>query len=918
MAKVSKKMRVLGVLVLVLHSCSASLRVQTWNNALALSSPQCSTKAGFDFSASACAIDPAVPLTSVRFDGSFLPPPAKDGAKIEVMVECNLPVRLFIHSWKLVDAWDFAPQPDKPALVNHTGASDFTVVASMSYPLRLEMLSFGAAQASLRVLWRKSGGSGTWSEVAADQMSSTIAPSELRRQALQASLGVGWNTWHRASAAAHVHLPSGFGVALALQSDAGAKAVSWDAVDKCLNGTDCFVRPGRHTLNGSLTEMIQRLSAVGTVDPALVTATSVQLGREGVMLLLEANPMAATKSYSALRLLATAGFYFGCEAYDNASACGTYTSTIGSPLGWPSLAISIVAGAVDAKRTPDAKRTQAIAFDAATSTVCIVVAPHARRVQVAEDGAAPLPRTAKECIALAQSSRSAYDGALDRRFPRAKVGQHRDAAEAIQSVVGWNVMWDFSVKVVTPVSRSFGVRFVAPVWLWDTYFCTLLAAVAEETPTAKAIAYSNLIEVTRPTVMGNVPGIRTLTQVATDRSKPFVGALVALSHWKRFHDTWIITQIFDDLLLWANWIRDRRTLPVTSTGRDGDGEVLVGGLIALGSDNVTTAVQGGIACSRKHAVWESGLDNSVRMRPLFVCVPPLAALTFPPSLSPSLPPSSLRHAAQPMYDGVDVVRVDAPNACLLPLADVGMTGLYLSTLDSLAQLAEALNRTVLASELRARHAAMAMSVNELLWDDAQSVYANRFLNGTFSQRISPFNFHVMLSGAATVERVDAMVSKWLLTDEGFCLTDKSKTKSSTYTAGGGVGAAAAASASMPCRYGLPSIAHSDAAFTDQNYWRGRTWGPMNYLVYIGLDHPKYAALASVQVAKKRLANASLSLLMGEWLTNHHVCENYNAETGVGGGPRPKGENFSTGASSNLFYHWGGLLGYVSLIEHKLV
>jgi glycogen debranching enzyme len=242
-----------------------------------------------------------------------------------------------------------------------------------------------------------------------------------------------------------------------------------------------------------------------------------------------------------------------------------------------------------------------------------------------------------------------------------------------------------------------------------------------------------------------------------------------------------------------------------------------------------------------------------------------------------------------------------------------MTGLYLSTLDSLAQLAEALNRTVLASELRARHAAMAMSVNELLWDDAQSVYANRFLNGTFSQRISPFNFHVMLSGAATVERVDAMVSKWLLTDEGFCLTDKSKTKSSTYTAGGGAGAAAAASASMPCRYGLPSIAHSDAAFTDQNYWRGRTWGPMNYLVYIGLDHPKYAALASVQVAKKRLANASLSLLMGEWLTNHHVCENYNAETGVGGGPRPKG-----GGSSNPFYHWGGLLGYVSLIEHKLV
>ena len=39
---------------------------------------------------------------------------------------------------------------------------------------------------------------------------------------------------------------------------------------------------------------------------------------------------------------------------------------------------------------------------------------------------------------------------------------------------------------------------------------------------------------------------------------------------------------------------------------------------------------------------------------------------------------------------------------------------------------------------------------------------------------------------------------------------------------------------------IPSIARNDPAFYDQNYWRGRIWGPMNFLVYLGLrncDHP---------------------------------------------------------------------------------
>ena len=35
---------------------------------------------------------------------------------------------------------------------------------------------------------------------------------------------------------------------------------------------------------------------------------------------------------------------------------------------------------------------------------------------------------------------------------------------------------------------------------------------------------------------------------------------------------------------------------------------------------------------------------------------------------------------------------------------------------------------------------------------------------------------------------------------------------------------------------IPSIAFNDPAFKDQDYWRGRIWGPMNYLVYLGLQN----------------------------------------------------------------------------------
>ncbi len=97
---------------------------------------------------------------------------------------------------------------------------------------------------------------------------------------------------------------------------------------------------------------------------------------------------------------------------------------------------------------------------------------------------------------------------------------------------------------------------------------------------------------------------------------------------------------------------------------------------------------------------------------------------------------------------------------------------------------------------------------------------------------------------------------------------------------------------------IPSIARDDPAFADQNYWRGRIWGPMNYLVYLGLRN-----YGDTEVGQE-FAGKSYSLFLKEWSEKGHVYENYNAIAGTG----------DDVYSSDRFYHWGALLAYVEYME----
>ena len=64
-----------------------------------------------------------------------------------------------------------------------------------------------------------------------------------------------------------------------------------------------------------------------------------------------------------------------------------------------------------------------------------------------------------------------------------------------------------------------------------------------------------------------MPGFRTALDSVQDRSKPFVGAMVLELLHAKFKDRWIVELLFDDLLMWTDWIRDKRIEEPAGLGR---------------------------------------------------------------------------------------------------------------------------------------------------------------------------------------------------------------------------------------------------------------------------------------------------------------------------------------------------------------
>ena len=223
----------------------------------------------------------------------------------------------------------------------------------------------------------------------------------------------------------------------------------------------------------------------------------------------------------------------------------------------------------------------------------------------------------------------------------------------------------------------------------------------------------------------------------------------------------------------------------------------------------------------------------------------------------------------PMYDDVPF---DATRH-VLQLWDVGLNGLYVSECDALADIAGVLGRAEEAKELRQRADTVRAAMTAKLWDEQFGLFLNKRVDsGELSRRISPTNFYALLARAATPAQAERMIREHFYNPAEFW-----------------------------GEWVLPSIARNDPAYPEQSYWRGRIWGPMNFLAYISLRQ------YDLTQARRDLVEKSKALLLKSWSAHGHVLENYNAETGDNTVAQGK-------MGGDSFYYWGGLLGTIALME----
>ncbi|MBE6936147.1 MAG: hypothetical protein E7458_06535 [Ruminococcaceae bacterium] len=221
----------------------------------------------------------------------------------------------------------------------------------------------------------------------------------------------------------------------------------------------------------------------------------------------------------------------------------------------------------------------------------------------------------------------------------------------------------------------------------------------------------------------------------------------------------------------------------------------------------------------------------------------------------------------PMYDDIPYDE----STGLMKMADVGLTGLYCMDCEALADIARILGRPERDEiEARGRRADAGM---QTLWDEEFGFFCNRNeVTGELSHRIGPTNFYAAFCPSVTAEQNERVCRHYFNPEE------------------------------FHGEFVIPTIARNDPAYPDQMYWRGRIWAPTNFLAYLA-----FRRMGAKEVCAD-LAKRSEALFLQEWRAHGHIHENYSGDDGWGC-PNPR---------SDKFYHWGGLLSLIALIEEGYV
>jgi hypothetical protein len=368
---------------------------------------------------------------------------------------------------------------------------------------------------------------------------------------------------------------------------------------------------------------------------------------------------------------------------------------------------------------------------------------------------------------------------------------------------------------------------------WDAVFQALQADL--QSPSMAEASILGLLRDASPN--GFIPNAATGWGMTEDRSEPPLAAYAALKLYKEHGNLQFIETAFPALYRWHQW---------WPTARDGNHN----GLLEWGSNPVDT-----------RSFLDFTHEEIDGLRSAYT------RLGFqPPTIQVSDMMDNIKMAGDesgldnsPMWDGVKFNE----QSHTMEQDDVGLSSLWALDGWALAEIAHVLGRSEEEQNLRRDFQEMTARVNELMWSEADGMYFNRRWDGSFNRRISPTNFHPLLAGIASPERAKRMVEQYLRNPQKFW-----------------------------GEYVVPATPRDDPAFKDQNYWRGRIWGPTNYLVYEGLKR------TGLDDAAAELARKSTLLFLKEWHDKGHIHENYNTVLGIGD---------DVVGSSVRYYAWGGLL-----------
>lgn len=474
---------------------------------------------------------------------------------------------------------------------------------------------------------------------------------------LQQSIAKGWNTWSYESMLSHVLLPEGLMVRLNFrQAFIGTPRDPLLVINRVNPDTSGLIQPIAHTFDGAYTELI-----INNWKGNTIRVQSTAVGNDLAILI---TPIIKSENIR-FQVEVEAGILWNGKG--NVKRDGNH----------------MIAQIGNNAFTIQGTKENIEAYHPYTTPYLVYKGDAAIGIYTGK------PQTLQDIKNRIQKAENDFHQYAQ------KYGDLAESFEAIQSVLGWNTLYDAAhQRVLTPVSRGWNEAWQGYVlFAWDTYLGAYLFALDN-----KELAFSNAIAVTKyPNANGNIGHYQMGDGTVALMSQPPIGALICWQIYQKYPEKWFLEEVFNELLTWNRWwIKNRMNQGYLTWG-------------------------GWKGADAQIAAWESGLDNA------------------------------------PMYEGVEMVEQE--NAALMNLADVGLNSLYTADCQSLAKIAEALGKSDIAKELNQRAEQFAKITNQLWSEKNGFYLNKNLSTDTFSNRLSPTLFYPMIAKIPNKNQADVMLKQ---------------------------------------------------------------------------------------------------------------------------------------------------------------